>query len=65
MIVSQRSSVTSSPASTLAFIAAPSEDSTPTILMSGLSCLRAVETPEMSPPPPIGTTTTSTSGQSS
>ena len=65
MIVSQRSSVTSSPASTLAFIAGPSADSTPTIRTSGRARLTAAETPEMSPPPPIGTTMTSTSGQSS
>ena len=65
MIVSQRSSVTSSPASTLRCIAGPSEDSTPTILISGRSRLSAAEMPEMSPPPPIGTTTTSASGQSS
>ena len=44
--------------------AAP-EGSTPTILISGLSCLAAQAIPEISPPPPIGTTITSVLGSSS
>ena len=52
------------PASTLRCIAGPSDDSTPITFAAGLCDLTAIETPEISPPPPIGTTTASTSGQS-
>jgi hypothetical protein len=41
------------------------DDSTPITRIFGSSAFRAVETPEMSPPPPIGTTTVSTVGRSS
>ena len=44
--------------------AAP-EGSTPTIFISGLICLAAQAIPEMSPPPPIGTTITSVCGNCS
>ena len=37
---------------------------TPTISIAGLSALAAVATPAISPPPPIGTTSTSSSGTS-
>ena len=39
--------------------------STPTTRMSGFTCLAAVATPEIRPPPPIGTGRTSRSGTSS
>jgi hypothetical protein len=45
-----------SPACTLRCIAGAPDDSTPTIRIAGLRPLSASETPEMSPPPPIGTT---------
>ena len=48
----------------LACIAGPSDDSTPITRIFGLKLLAAIATPEMSPPPPIGTTMQSTSGQS-
>ena len=63
MIVRQ-SIVSSWPASTLFFIAGPSDDSTPITRIFGLWLFTAIDTPEMRPPPPIGTTTASTSGQS-
>src|SRR5258707_15822336 len=59
----RQSIVVSSPASTLAFMAGPSDDSTPMTRIFGLKLLTAIDTPEMSPPPPMGTTTASTSGQ--
>src|SRR5262249_3495459 len=52
------------PASTLSFIAGPSEDSPPMTRIFGLCALTAIATPEINPPPPIGTMTASTSGQS-
>ncbi len=39
--------------------------STPNTRISGFRVLAAVATPEISPPPPIGTISTSRSGQSS
>src|SRR3954451_9121648 len=63
MIVLQ-SIVSRCPASRLAFIAGPSLDSTPMTRMFGLWLFIAIETPEISPPPPIGTMTASSSGQS-
>ena len=60
----RQSMVSSRPASMLRFMAGPSEDSTPITRARGLCDLTAIETPEIRPPPPIGTTTTSTSGQS-
>ena len=58
-------SETTLPASTLFCMPGAPDDSTPTILMRGFTDLSAIATPEMSPPPPIGTTTTSASGKSS
>ena len=40
------------------------DDSTPTMRTDGLHALSAVATPEINPPPPIGTIAISTSGQS-
>ena len=45
-------------------IAGPSDDSTPITRAFGLWLFTAMDTPEMSPPPPMGTITASTSGQS-
>ena len=63
MIVRQ-SIVSRWPAAMLRCIAGPSDDSTPITLAVGLWLLTAIDTPEMRPPPPIGTITASTSGQS-
>jgi len=65
MIVFASSSVTTSPDSTLRFMAGAPDDSTPNTRMSGFPALSDIEFPEISPPPPIGMTATSTSGQSS
>ena len=56
--------VWSSPAATLRFIAGPSDDSTPITRIPGWWLFTAIDTPEINPPPPIGTITASTSGQS-
>src|SRR6476661_948314 len=65
MMQSILSSVTTCPASMLRFMPGPSEDSTPMILIFGFNCFSAMDTPEISPPPPIGTTATSICGKSS
>ena len=46
------------PASRLSFIAGQAAASTPMTLTRGRSSLIAIAMPEMSPPPPIGTSTT-------
>ncbi len=48
----------------LRYIAGQAAAWTPRISISGRSALTAVATPLISPPPPIGTTSTSTSGTS-
>lgn len=63
-MVSTRSRVTTWPASKLAFIEAAPEGSTPYTFTEGLSSLARVDTPAASPPPPMGTRITSTSGRS-
>ena len=50
---------------TLRCMAGAPDDSTPTTRMFGSSDFRALATPEIRPPPPIGTTTVWTSGRSS
>src|SRR6266436_5998520 len=64
MMQSIFSSVMTRPAATLCFIAGPSDDSTPMILILGFDAFSAIDTPEINPPPPIGTTATSTPGKS-
>ena len=56
--------VTTRPASRLAFMDAAPEGSTPTTRTDGLRSLARVDTPAASPPPPMGTRITSTSGRS-
>ena len=63
-MVSTLSKVTTWPASTLAFMEAAPVGSTPITVTLGLSSLARVDTPEASPPPPMGTRITSTSGRS-
>ena len=64
MMQSTVSSVTSPPSRTLRVMPGAPDDSTPATLIAGLHALSAVVTPEISPPPPIGTIASSTSGQS-
>ena len=62
MMQSTSSSTTLAPASTLRFIPGAPDDSTPMIRTEGLTDLAAIETPEMRPPPPMGTIRSSVSG---
>ena len=56
MTQSTRSSVTTAPARTLSRMPGAPDDSTPITLTDGLIALTAIATPEIKPPPPIGTT---------
>ncbi len=63
--VSRSSMSTRRPAATEAAMKAEVSGSTPTVRATGRTALRNPAMPAMSPPPPTGTRTTSTSGRAS